>query len=161
MSMLTEKRNELEKKLDSLIGDRLARINDKVEAYREQLMSEEPLSEEILNTKKVLDALNEVIKYEVAEQPAIEEVPVVEPIVEPAVEVAAEPVVEAPVTEEVVIEPTIEPEPIVEPVINQVTVNAESIIPTTDDVVIIPAEATIIEAESRPGMPSIQIPERG
>ena len=76
MSMITEKRNEVACKLNSLLADRKANIEAKVNAYRISLESE-PVSDEIVNTRKLLNALDEVIaceaNFNVPAQPAVAE----------------------------------------------------------------------------------------
>lgn len=76
MSMITEKRNEVACKLNSLLANRKANIEAKVNAYRISLESE-PVSEEIVNTRKLLNALDEVIACEanfaVPAQPTVAE----------------------------------------------------------------------------------------
>lgn len=65
MTILEQKRSEIQTKLDTLLGARINTINAKVAAFRLQLESE-PLSQEILNTQNVLKALDDVIAYEKA-----------------------------------------------------------------------------------------------
>lgn len=76
MSMITEKRNEVFNKLNSLLAERKATIDNKVNAYRISLESE-PVSEEIVNARKLLNALDEVIACEAdfvkATQPTVAE----------------------------------------------------------------------------------------
>lgn len=76
MSMITEKRDEVFNKLNSLLAERKATIDNKVNAYRIRLESE-PVSEEIVNARKLLNALDEVIACEAnfvkATQPTVAE----------------------------------------------------------------------------------------
>lgn len=76
MSMIIEKRNEVARKLETLMAERNISITRKVEAYRLQLESQ-PLSDEITNTRKLLTALDEVVACEAI----IETTPKQEPVV--------------------------------------------------------------------------------
>lgn len=77
MSMLLEKRNEVVAKIQQLELDRVNLINAKVAAYKEQL-EKEPLPQVLVNAKKCLEAIDEVIRYESMIQPEVS-TPVVEP----------------------------------------------------------------------------------
>lgn len=130
MSMLSEKRQEIQAKLDALLSERNARIEARIAAYRRQLEAE-PICAEAIEIKNVLKAIDEVIAYDAA---------YVAPVAQPVAETIATPV--APTIKEVVVETIAQPAPAVEAM---------------------PAGQVITPAQPdcRPGMASIDIPERG
>ena len=107
MSMLTEKRQEIATKLERLEKTRFENIQMKLNAYKAQLEAE-PESEEIKQTRKVLEAIDAVILYDIENAPAepvkTEPTPVVEPapVEEAKSEEAVNTVAEMPVKEETV-----------------------------------------------------------
>lgn len=173
MSMLTEKRQEIAAKLESLLKARNDSINEKLVAYRIQLEAE-PESAEIVKAREVLKAMDEVILYEanvIKPEPII-----VEPVVEPAAEsvIEAEPIIE-PIADNIVAEP-IEPdkaktESVVEnnesvteaePAVEEVKIVAEA--DETKVEITVDKDSTFSikeqESERRPGMAYVGIPER-
>ena len=146
MSMITDKRNEVANKLNTLLMQRQASINERVAAFKAQLEAE-PLGQEILDTKKLLAALDDVIACEaVLAQPVVEPV-VAEPVIAPNNTIS---VAEADIAsiEEVAVESVPETAEIAEVV--EVQINPET------------KEAEIVnsEVEARPGMAYVGIPER-
>lgn len=108
MSMLSEKRKEVAEKLERLMREREESIKSRLDAYREQLENE-PLSDEIINTQTVLNAIDDVIKYEnealskieIVENLATKEEKPAEEIKEEKIEIPAEEVKEEKIVEEV------------------------------------------------------------
>ena len=146
MSMITEKRNEVANKLNSLLAERKATIDFKVNAYRTQLEAE-PISEEIINTKKLLVALDEVISCEAAMAK-----PVINPIVTETI-VAATPEVTVNVSEaDIKVAEEVKPEVVQPEVMDFVEITVD---PETKE-----TEVTTPIAEARPGMAYVGIPER-
>ena len=152
MSMLSEKRHEIQAKLDAIMQSRKATIESKVQAYRTQLESE-ALTAEAIKLKNVLAAIDAVIAYDESYVPQVQR-----PIVEPAVK--AEPLAEtvefqhAQPMQEAVIKPAVAPvEEVVAPI---------SMVEAAPAVNTIPAgEVISTPTEGRPGMATINIPNRG
>lgn len=132
MSMLSEKKIEIETKLNDLLKDKLKDIDIKVANYRTQLESAAYSTSEVMQIKKVLDAINEVIKYEEAEAIKVEnqhvEATLVKEQVIPSNEIAITP---------------------------SITNTAK-----TENISEVNADANI-SITSRPGMTSIDFPHRG
>lgn len=154
MSMLTEKRDELVKKINDLLIERNNKIELKVDAYRKQLQAE-PYSNEVIEAQKVLEAIDKVINYEASINVAkadIEKTPIVEqPIEQATIETrVAEPVVERVINEQPVVEN-------VEPVAEAVAPVAETIVEPVQEIAQPQVQQTV---EARPGMTVIEIPER-
>lgn len=155
MSMILDKRNEVADKLNRLLNERQANIDLRVNSYREQLEAQ-PLSDEIVSTKKLLAALDEVISCESLIQPTQEEVEV-----KPIVEVAPETII----SNESISETNEEITPIDE---NQnfvifdepisVPVEEEPVIDVQEE--LSQPEVVKTEVEARPGMAYVNIPER-
>lgn len=159
MSMLSEKRHEIQAKLDKIMQDRKTTIESKVQLYRTQLESE-ALPAEALELKNVLSAIDAVIAYDesyvpqpqptVVAQPAVA---VAEPVhvdVEPQANVASDltqPVQEVPQTIAQPVEEVVAPVSIVEAAPAVETIPAGEVISTPTD--------------GRPGMPTINVPDRG
>lgn len=186
MSMLLEKRQEIQSKIDTLIEKRRIEIDELVKAYRESLEAE-PENQEILELRKVIEALDAVIAYEEPKQEIIEEpnqeeviqeeeIPVEEPIQEETVQ---EEVIQEPIEEKVeeIKEVEISEEAIIEELPTEEDLNLESneiaektevenseiIVEKQPEVVIssIPTGEVISnEADVRPGLTEIKIPER-
>lgn len=153
MSMLSEKRHEIQAKLDVIMQNRKATIESKVQAYRTQLESE-ALPAEAVELKNVLAAIDAVIAYDESYVPQVQPSIVAEPAVkvEPLAETVefqyAQPMQEA------VIEPAVVPvEDVVAPI---------SMVEAAPAVDTIPAgEVISTPTESRPGMATVNIPNRG
>lgn len=141
MSMLTEKRQEIATKLEKLEKTRFETIQMKLNAYRTQLEAE-PESEEIKLTRKVLEAIDAVILYDIENTPAksapVEEVKaeeIAKDIPEAKAEEAVNIVTEMPAKEE--------------------TANAEIRVNEAGQ-----PEVKSEALEARPGMAYVGIPER-
>lgn len=177
MSMLTEKRQEIAAKLERLEKARFENIQMKLAAYRAQLEAE-PESEEIKHTRKVLEAMDAVILYDIENAPKVEPAPIAEPakaepapVVEPAPveEAKAEPVIEEKAAVEEVAEPIVEPiaEAIPEAKAEE-AVNIVAEMPIKEETVNVEIrvneagqpEIKSEELEARPGMAYVGIPER-
>ena len=172
MSMLTEKRQEIAAKLEKLEKARFENIQMKLAAYKAQLEAE-PESEEIKHTRKVLEAMDAVILYDIENAPKVEPAPIAEPAkAEPAPvveEVKAEPVIEEKAAVEEVAEPIVEPiaEAIPEAKAEE-AVNIVAEMPTEEETVKVEIrvdeagqpEIKSEELEARPGMAYVGIPER-
>lgn len=141
MSMLTEKRVEIQKKLDNILNARAAAIDSKLAIYKAQLEAE-PIPAEAIELKKVLAAIDEVIAYDSAyaeaAKPEITVVPVQPEIQVETVEVTcAKPEVIATSTQAEVVKAV--------PVVETATIPA----------------GEVLQSASRPGMAEINVPNRG
>ena len=142
MSMLTEKREELVKKSNDLIASRTAEINNKVAAYKAQLEAATPIPAEVAKIQNVLKAIDEVIAYEASYSTTLTQVAETNTVETKTVETTPETFPETD-TEAVKADDTT--------VVNTVE---------TVETVEIPAGEVIQHVEGRPGMATIEIPER-
>ena len=142
MSMLTEKREELVKKSNDLIASRTAEINNKVAAYKAQLEAATPIPAEVAKIQSVLKAIDEVIAYEASYSTTQTQVAETNTVETKTVETTPETFPETD-TEAVKADDTT--------VVNTVE---------TVETVEIPAGEVIQHVEGRPGMATIEIPER-
>lgn len=173
MSMLSEKKQEILAKIDALLAERNARIDEQVKLYRESLEAEpEPI--EVVKLREVIKAIDVIIDSEEVKEPEpvkVEEAPAVEEVKEeivlpetPAEEIPAQ----KPLAEEAAIEELpsqedlhLEAEPATaETEIKEVEIPIEPI-PVAQVVNTIPAGEVVHAEPERPGLAEIQIPERG
>lgn len=162
MSMLLEKRKEIQAKIDALNIKREADITAKLALYRAQLESA-PESAEVLELRNILKAIDEIIAFDASlapkTEPAIaveikEEAAPVEEVKE-VIEEAKEEKIEEIAQEEKVEELKEEAIPAQETINNVAEIKIETPIVET---IAIPA-GEVVE-ESRPGMADIFSPER-
>lgn len=136
MDALLHKRAEIVAKIEALKAAYKAEIEDKVAAYKAQL-EREYTTPEIEDAKKVLEAIDKVLEYESASN--VKQV-VEEPVI-PQVHIEAAPIVEE--------KPSVD---------NAANIIIEVTKPVAEAI----ATNTKVEVTSntRPGMPTIEIPER-
>lgn len=163
MSMLSEKKQEILAKIDAILADRNARIDEQVKIYRESLEAE-PEPAEVIELRKVIEAIDTLIAHEEikpVEEEAPKEIPV-EPVQEVAAEVEEVEIEEIPTQEELHLE---EETPIVEEEIKIEIPTESEIQPTIEaevkEEVISGIPAGEVVQPERPGLAEIQIPERG